>query len=81
MYVYVCMCVCVYEYMRVKCMYVREQDTCMQYTYKYIHAHIDVYICVREKGDIVKVGSSRLQVSFAEYSLFYWAILQKRPII
>jgi len=26
-------------------------------------------------------GSSKLQVSFAEYSLFYRALLQKRPII
>jgi len=27
------------------------------------------------------VGSVQLQVSFAEYSLFYRALLQKRPII
>ena len=27
------------------------------------------------------VGSLRLEVSFAEYSLFYRALLQKRPII
>ena len=27
------------------------------------------------------VGSLKLQVSFAEYHLFYWALLQKRPII
>jgi len=27
------------------------------------------------------VGSLKLQVSFAEYSLFYRALLQKRPII
>jgi len=27
------------------------------------------------------VGSLKLQVSFAEYRLFYWALLQKRPII
>jgi len=27
------------------------------------------------------VGSSKWQVSFAEYSLFSWALLQKRPII
>jgi len=27
------------------------------------------------------VGSLKLQVSFAEYSLFYWALLLKRPII
>jgi len=27
------------------------------------------------------VGSLKLQVSFAEHSLFYWALLQKRPMI
>jgi len=27
------------------------------------------------------VGSIKLQVSFADYSLFYWSLLQKRPII
>jgi len=27
------------------------------------------------------VGSFKLQVSFAEYRLFYWSLLQKRHII
>ena len=32
-------------------------------------------------GLIRSVGSLKVQVSFAEYSLFYRALLQKRPII
>ena len=36
------------------------------------HAHIE--ICE-------KIGSFKLQVSFAEYSLFYRALLPKRPVI
>jgi len=32
-------------------------------------------------GWLRSVGSIKLQVSFAEYSLFYKALLQKRPII
>jgi len=32
-------------------------------------------------GWLRSVGSIKLQVSFAEYSLFYRALLQKRPII
>ena len=37
-----------------------------------------VYTCM---GWLRLVGSIKLQVSFAEYSLFYWALLHKRPII
>ena len=32
-------------------------------------------------GWLQLVGSLKLQLSFAEYSLFYKALLQKRPII
>jgi len=35
----------------------------------------------RAMGWLRLVGSIKLQVSFAEYSLFYRALLQKRPII
>jgi len=35
----------------------------------------------RAKEWLRLVGSIKLQVSFAEYSLFSWALLQKRPII
>ena len=34
-----------------------------------------------DMGWLRLVGSFKLQVSFAEYSLFYRALLQKRPII
>jgi len=30
---------------------------------------------------LIELGSIKLQVSFAEYSLFYRALLQKRPIV
>ena len=32
-------------------------------------------------GWLRRVGSLKIQVSFAEYPLFYRALLQKRPII
>ena len=31
-------------------------------------------------GGLLFVGSLKIQVSFAEYSLFYRALLQKRPM-
>jgi len=36
---------------------------------------------ISDMGWLRLVGSLKLQVSFAEYSLFYWALLQKRSII
>ena len=36
---------------------------------------------VTDMGWLRLVGSSKFQVSFAEYSLFYRALVQKRPII
>jgi len=39
------------------------------------------YDIVQTMGWLRLVGSLKLQVSFAEYSLFYGALLQKRPII
>jgi len=36
---------------------------------------------ISNMGWLRLVGSLKLQVSFAEYSLFYRALLQKRPII
>jgi len=41
-------------------------------------------VCVRETtamGCLRLVGALKFQVSFAEYTLFYRALLQKRPII
>jgi len=43
-----------------------------------IYGLIDGYI---DMGWLRLVGSIKLQVSFAEYRLFYRALLQKRPII
>ena len=40
-------------------------------------AHVPINVHV---GWLQLVGSLKLQVSFAEYSLFYRALLQKRPI-
>jgi len=49
-----------------------------------------VYVCVREcvqrtgcgcMGWLRLVGSIKLYVSFAEYGLFYRALLQKSPIL
>jgi len=44
------------------------------YIYVYIYAYEYIY-------KVLLVGSFKLQVSFAECSLFYRALLQKRPII
>jgi len=47
-----------------------------------VATHITYYICVAtDMGWLRLVGSLKLQVFFAEYSLFYRALLQKRPII
>ena len=40
-----------------------------------------IYVCGIHMGWLRLVGSLKLQVSFAEYRLFYRAVLQKRPII
>ena len=55
--------------------------------YTCIHVYVNIYICtyigvsVIAMGWLRLVGSLELQVFFAEYSLFYRAFLQKRPII
>ena len=65
------------------------ESECVIYTRIYIFAWNDticiyiymcMYICV-DMGWLRLVGSLKLQVSFAEYRLFYRALLQKRPII
>jgi len=43
--------------------------------------HITSWLMFRHMGWLRLVGSLKLQVSFAEYSLFYMALLQKRPIV
>ena len=48
------------------------------YEYRYIHVDMDIDI---NMGWLRLSGSLELLVSFAEFSLFYRALLQKRPII
>ena len=47
----------------------------------YTGARIQPQVIQRAMGWLRSVGSIKLQVSFAEYRLFYRALLQKRPII
>ena len=42
---------------------------------------VDDTISTLDSGWLRSVGSIKLYVSFAEYCLFYKALLQKRPII
>jgi len=44
-------------------------------------SHVTWLTHMDDTGWLRLVGSLKLQVSFAEYSLFYRALLQKRPII
>jgi len=72
--VYVCACVCA--------------CACDTHIYTHTHTHTHIYIYVSRGGRVGyvmgwlrSVGSIKLYVSFAEYFLFYRALLQKRPII
>ena len=49
------------------------------YIFRYVLVCIHIQICLMRWLRLV--GCSKLQVSFAEYSLFYKALLQTRPII
>ena len=66
----------------VECVYVLSVlSACGMYAH-----HIDDYLCMYNILMILQdlargVASNKLQVSFAEYSLFSRALLQKRPII
>ena len=60
------------------------------HTYTYIHIHTYTHTHTHTfsadnvdagMGWLRLVGSIKLQVSFAEYSLFYMSLLQKRHII
>jgi len=81
----VCVLVCVY--VRV---YVRDGHSAIV---NMVHlwcvcVRVHMYMCVRENmhnindmGWLRSEGSIKIQVSFAEYRLFYKALLPKRPII
>jgi len=66
MYFYVCLCTCT-------CIHLQYNKV-----YKCMHICTSTYT---HMGWLRSVGSIELQVSFAEYRLFYRALLQKRPII
>ena len=51
---------------------------CLSYIHVYLYIYLSTCICM---GWLRLVGFLKLQVSFAEYHLFYRALLQKRPII
>ena len=76
---YVCVCImetCMYVYTGKRCMRV-----CMYAWCGSAHISHRVSVCVRSTthmGWLQLVGFLKLQVSFAEYSLFYRALLQKR---
>ena len=68
MHTIICMCIHMHAHPYIfKCI--------RMYTYEYIS------ICSIHMGWLRVVGSLKLQVSFAEYSLFYRALLQKRPVV
>ena len=68
-YIHVCTCTRVYVCV---CMFVLVVSICIPVTSETKTAHM---------GWLRSVGSLKLKVSFAEYSLFYRALLEKRPII
>jgi len=55
------------------------------YTHTYINWYIELTfedaVDKHIRQHVTLVGSSKLQISFAEYSLFYSALFQKRPVI
>ena len=58
-----------------------EIQNLQRYTYNVCIYNIDMGWLNIDMGWLRLVGSSKSQVSFAEYSLFYRALLQKRPIV
>ena len=73
MFLYVCVCVCVSE-REIMCV-------CLFHSVSILSVDIRAFVleCVSTgTGWLRIVGSLKLQVSFAEYSFFYMALLQKR---
>jgi len=79
-YVYVCMRVCVYVCMCV-CVYVCVFDATLSYTWYDVSIFCKFHRKGEPMGSLRSVVSIKLWVSFAEYRLFYRALLQNRPII
>ena len=68
------MCILIFVYW-----YVYSIDMCYIVLYRYVYSHSQYYYI--DMGWLRLVGSWKVQVSFAEYSLLYRALLQKRPMI
>jgi len=83
LYIYICICICAYilqsqleNNLQWK-MICNKCNKCMNFsTANYTRA-----LQILVMGWLRLVGSLKSQVSFAEYSLFYRALLQKRPIV
>ena len=75
MYVRVCVCLCVCVCVAIMCLF--GQLVC----YNMPVGHCVNYSVNNRMGWLRVVGSLKLYVSFAEYRLFYRALLQKRPVI
>ena len=79
--IYIC---CVYIYIYVACIYTRKY---IMHRLQYVCICADsstaaqYHILCDPMGWLRLVGSLKLEVSFAEYPLFYRASLQKRPIM
>ena len=71
-------CVCMYIYI---CIYVYIYIYISMCVYIYIYTECRPRLVSGDMGWLRLVGSITSQVSFAEYGLFYRALLQKRPII
>ena len=56
-------------------------QTCIRDVYQMCDTHMYGTVYEYDMGSLQLVGSSKLKVSFAEYHLFFRALLQKRPII
>jgi len=78
--VFVCLCLCL-----CLCRCVRERERERMRECVCVCVLVCVCVCCRvaktHMGWLRLVGSLKLYVTFAEYSLFYRALLQKRPII
>jgi len=87
-YICLCICVCVHIFMYM-CMcthaYLRVYISIISVSLWISCIHMDITCCNPRRpidmGRLRSVGSLKLQVSFAEYHLFYRALLQKRPIV
>jgi len=75
--------VCVYTYIQVYICVLCVGVHIYVYTHEHTqHSYVRVYLYIQiDMGWLRSVGSIKLQVPFAEYRLFYRALVQKRPMI